>query len=287
MKPRALEDFGVNYRMSGSERNYELCPQGGHGDFKTYVNPETGQWYCFRCGRGGKVQTINSPSSLRKRLFARDRGAVEFPPVELPLGADIHPDRAQRLRTKYNLWEPSQYLLTTGVQYDTVMIPYADKSGEIIYYTQRYRVPAPGCSKYYSMPGPKPLYVPEYVRKWHKPREIWRGGGANGVDWTEYLTDVVLVEGPFDAMSLHDRLRVFAVAMGGKTLAEHQLHQLKEINPARISIMLDREADALNKAIKLKRMLAGKLPKVPVKVVMCPGSDPAASATEALEKVLS
>jgi hypothetical protein len=242
-----------------------------------YLAPDTGLWHCFLCGCSGKVKTFNDANALRDRLFGRAKvGGANFESVDMPDFEPLTKYCREWVRRSYQIDDPEKYLLVRGVckEYnDRVLIPYLSREGEIIYFSSRWGhdLPILG-SKYKSMPGKRPLYVPQYA--WSRQLE------RNDL--------IVLVEGAFDAMSIHSRLGLMAVALGGKALPKHLEHSWKAMvllmKAQRVCVLLDR--DAMKDALKLRHKLAGMLPQQHVYVRICPGSDPASTPTHLLREAL-
>lgn len=278
MKPRRLEDFHGPRKQSGQQWNFRDCPVCGSAAWKVYVNPETGKWICFAgiCGARGQVRTFTSAETLRDRLFTRGRGVVRFPAMDLPDHRPLGEAATKVVRLRYNVYAPHQYLLVEGLGdwEERILIPYAEKDGTIIYFSGRSVWSSGPLPKYKGAGGKHPLYIPQHVRK------------LDRLLMYDVKRSVVLVEGAFDAMSLHARLRVDAVALGGKTLAEHLVPHLKEyVDGRRIFIMLD--PDALSNALALKHKLDGLFPKSEVRILQLPGgTDPASAKAEVLGGVL-
>jgi hypothetical protein len=122
--------------------------------------------------------------------------------------------------------------------------------------------------KYLNADGPHPLYVPRWVRG----RKVPKGA------------DVVVVEGAFDAMKVDHCTDLPVVAIGGKSLPKYLLHDLLDLAPGRVRVMLD--ADALGASLKLSGQLAPFVDRVE-RVVLPSGSDPAALGADTLRGLLS
>lgn len=277
MRPKVLDDFTGDYKPSGEQRNYRRCPVCCGTGWKTYVNPVNGKWICFAggCKAAGRVRAGDAATSLRDRLFKRERGAREFLPIDLPETMPLNETWSKLVADKYNLTHPERYLLRTGMGElsGRVVIPYADRRGDFVFWNARCLtgIVQP---KYLAMSGPKPLYVPEYVYRKHS------------------CATMFIVEGPFDAMSLHDRTGYNAVALGGTSLSESQvpeLRRLAETGEARRSIRIVLDSAALGAAIALKHKLSGLLPQHDVQVRLLPAGvkDPAAATVEQLRGVLA
>ena len=275
MRPKTLDDFRGPHRMSGEQRNYKVCPVCGSTAYKVYVNPDEGTWICFAgaCGAKGRVSGTSTTMSLRKRLFTRDRGAHTFSPIDLPENLPLEEKNKEWLRSVYNLPEPDDYLLRLGVGElgGRIIIPYVGGDGSIIGWNAR--TICGESPKYKMMDGPKPLYIPNRVYK----------------RWINASSPTVIVEGAFDAMSVHARIGFAAVSLGGKTLAHHLVKEMVRYcnrggMKRDVRILLDR--DATTEAIKLMHVLRGKMPEHDIQVRMCPGKDPALTHEDDLRRVL-
>ena len=278
MRPKFLDDFVGEWRTSGEQRNYRVCPACKSTQWKTYVDPVSGKWICFSnaCKAVGRVRTADAASSLRDRLFKRERGVPEFLPIDLPETLPLTEEVARTIRLRYKLQNPERYLLRIGTEElsGRVVIPYADRKGDFIFWNARsidHDVFGP---KYMAMQGKKPLYVPDYVYR----------------NWCNADT-IVLVEGPFDAMSLHNRCGYRAAALGGTSISDAQFAELKRLVTVddahkRVRILLD--SAALSSAIALKHKLSGLLPEHDIQVRQLPAGvkDPAVASFEALNGLI-
>lgn len=276
MRPKFLDDFTGEYRPSGEQRNYRRCPVCGGTAYKLYVDPVSGRWICFAggCKAAGRVHVGDGVASLRERLFARKRGVPEFEPIEMPETNALTEQWSKMLCARYHLEHPERYLLRrgTGDLAGRIVIPYADRKGDFIFWNAR--TTCGETPKYLAMTGAKPLYVPDYVhRKWCEASRI------------------VLVEGPFDALSLHDRFSTRAVALGGTSISDAQFAELRRlvtVDGAHKAVRILLDSAALGEAIKLKRKLAGLLPQHDVQIRQLPAGvkDPAAASAAQLEGCL-
>lgn len=272
MLPRRIEDFPGNYRMSGEQRVYRVCPNPacGNSNWKVYLDPNSGRWICFVCKAAGHVETFTDVESLRDRLFNARKGSHEFQAIDLPENKPLSEPVERWVRASYQIDSPKAYLLVsgTGDLDGRVLIPYTDRRGTIVYWnarTRRDEVP-----KYKAMPGQHPLYVPQYVR----PKEMTPG------------SPLVLVEGAFDAMTLHSRLGLNAVGLGGKYLARGLEAELQYLAAKHTSVRIMLDRDALRSALALRHQLASLLHRHDVQVRTCPGDDPPETDTEALKETL-
>jgi len=265
MKPVRIEDFIGDHKSSGTQRNYRTCPMCANDKWKLYLDPSSGRWICFVCNASGKVQTYSDPSQLRKRLFTAKKGVLKFSPMDMPEFQPLSKETIAFIEQRWKVGTPEQFMLVRGAEQSVenrIVIPYLDNASNVIYWNARavpglYRAP-----KYLGAPGPHPLYVPE-----------WDRGRPAGIGPT------VVVEGAFDAMSVYSRTNYPCVALGGKVLPKHLEPHMKELlqDVAEVVVLLDREA--VKDALKLRHRLAGLLPKAKVRVVICPGDDPATTHT--------
>jgi len=268
VRPKTLDDFTGEWKQTGDQRTYRTCPVCKDSRWKTVVDPESGNWICFTgvCGAKGRVGAEGA-AGLRSRLFTRDRGVHTFSAIDLPECAPLPLFWVDWASDTYQVAQPENYLLQLGhgELEARIVIPYAGVDGSIIGWNARSTDGA--LPKYKMMAGPKPLYIPQLV-----------------CQKNVYPNTIFVVEGAFDAMSVHSRLLWNAVSLGGKTLASHLVpHFVKYVGRRDIRIVLDR--DATRDAIKLMHMLKGKLPSSDIQVRMCPAKDPAEATTEQLRSL--
>lgn len=276
MKPERIEDMPGHWRQAGTQRQYDTCPvHGASANWKVYLDPVTGVWHCFagHCGASGRVRTFDSPDVLRERLFGRaGGGGSNFEVVDLPDFEPLPDVDKEWLYRQYQLTDPERYLLVRGAydgDYESrVIIPYLNRTGEIVYFNSRSMLHWVK-PKYKAMQGQHPLYVPDYA-------------------WNKIVAKpVVVVEGAFDAMSIHNRLdSVYPVALGGKALPRHLELSMKVLAKRHVNIIVMLDRDAGKDALRLRNKLAGMLPRNRVSVVFCPGNDPASTPTHDLKEVL-
>ena len=262
-----MSDFTGTCKSSGEHLNFKVCPVCGHDEFKVYVHPVTGWWFCFagRHNRGGRIEVelpANERGAYLLELLKAEIPTVEWGEVELPLweplsksalrylcGRDIDEAYARRLG------------LVEWVDHYRVLVPYFGPSGELIFWTsRRYSKNIGEGPKYLAAPGTKPLYV------LHVESD-----------------QLVLVEGVFDAMAVN-RAGFAAVALHGKSLPRYLVKYLLTAaeNYAIISIMLD--TDALGAAFRARNQLLSQRA-----VNICaypPGRDPAEMQPDEIREIV-
>ena len=270
MNPQTLADFTGNYTMSGTQRNYEHCPVCGSDGKKLYVDPMTGMWFCFagQHHAGGEVDVGLddwSPGRDILDLMDPDTDELTWQETELPPWESLTPI-ARRYLSRRGLCK--QEMVTQGLvewtgQY-RVLFPYF-KGGELIFWTSRRYSKAVGEGpKYLSQPGIKPLYEP-----------ITKPPVSPGT--------LVLVEGVLDALAVN-RAGYKAVALGGKSLAAHNVENVLTLaeNCGIIAVLLD--GDALHAAMRLQDTLSSRT-QAHVGIWCC-DDDPGNMNVEELRKLL-
>jgi hypothetical protein len=265
MKPRSLDDFTGAFKVAGCELNYQCCPVCGSAGWNTYVNTQTGKWYCHssKHGGGGVVEAWVGGEHRGQeilRVLHRDPAVHEWSEVELPPFHELS-KAAKRylLKRGVPLAQAKRLGLVEWEGRDRILIPYF-RNGELIYWNSRAYSTHTFGPKYLAAPGKHPLYVV--------------GEGEQ----------VVIVEGAFDAMAVANTGRR-GVALGGKNLPQHLLADLrKHVENRGVLIALD--GDALGSALELRQAVleAGGLPVV---VPLPYGEDPASMTATKLEEVLS
>lgn len=231
MRPRSLADFKGSFRGSGEELNYQTCPMCGSANWKVYVNPLTGMWFCFAGAHqsGGRVRADDFTEAARQELFmllSQNLGATntqQWPEVELPRWMPLT-DAAQMYLRKRGVMASTWGALgiVEMCQSPRVLIPYRGPYGRTIYWTGRsYATWAADPPKYMSAPGKHPLFM---VPRW------------------EACTGAVVVEGPFDAIAVWQATGMTTIALGGKSLSKNVEIDLRSLVHENLYIMLDNDA---------------------------------------------
>jgi hypothetical protein len=269
MLPTSLSEFGGPSRESGDNIVFQICPVCGSNRWKTYVNPQTGGWYCHAPEHsGGGVVDVGIPTHERGAAIldqlCRANPAEKHAWVEVGLPA----------------WEPLsagavRYLARRGITPEhatrlglvemedrmRVVVPYFGPSGEIIYWNARSYSNMEEGPKYLAASGKHPLYI----------RPSWRPSDT-----------VVLVEGVFDAINVEKHTGLAVAAIGGKALPSYLYPDLLDMASDRIVVLLD--SDAFADALKLRQKLVTKRH---VEAVWLPvGLDPADLTGDELRELL-
>jgi DNA primase len=272
-----LRHYRVALRRSGKDQYRGRCPiHRGEGRDAFHANMARNVFHCFACGAGGtvldfvaamercslyeageKLKTITSafaqsrPTSNEKELVTESR-KVSLPLTFALRGIDCtHPYLAERgISKKTALTFGVGFYPGPGLMHRRLVIPIHNAAGELIAYcgrsvdqTQpRYRVP-PGFAK------------SEILFNSHRAAA------------TEE-SSVVIVEGFFDCMKVHQAGIQAVVALMGAVLYEPQcrplLHQFHQV-----ILMLDGDVAGRRAA----KIIAAKLrPRCPVHVVDLPVS---------------
>ena len=255
-RPQSLADFTSPCRPSGTQLNYKLCPVCGHDEWKVYVNPETGWWFCHagRHNAGGRIEIGLDPEHPGQDIL----DMLKPPPtvasdveVELPEYEDLS-DAALRYLKKRGIDWADASLMGMVEQADElrIIIPFF-KEGRIVYWAARSYTMMQGGPKYKNADMPRQLY---YLPAGHgKP------------------VPLVVVEGVFDSIRL--RQTGFAsVAIGGTTVPEHLQKELLTLAAGYGTICVMLDSTALDKALKLHSFLRERLPQK-IRVILYPPSD--------------
>lgn len=242
-KPRTLEDFRGVSRSSGGQINFRECPVCGSTEWKTYLNPENGKWYCHagRHGGGGQVQ-MGSASHVRTvqtDLLRQLAGPPEPEPwreIELPPWESLSTRACRYLagRGLSFLDAATKFGMVEWTDKHRILIPYFDHEGKLIFWnSRRYSDNLGTGPKYLTAPGRHPLYVP--AGKATVPR-------------------FVLVEGVFDAIAVRQHTPYQPIALGGKSLPHYLRKDLQKIverdrisiggGEPDVAILLDSDAHA-------------------------------------------
>jgi hypothetical protein len=230
-------DFVGPSKPSGTQVCYQHCPVCGASNWKTYMDPLTGKYFCFagQHSAGGIVDVgmqFNPMAALRDKLTNRE-AIVSWPPAEMP---DSYPfgHRARTYLEQRGL-DPDACAAYGWAEHRTeerILVPYPGPAGTWIYWNTRAY--ASGVTpKYSAMPGRHPLYV---LPRWHPSRRV------------------VLVEGVFDAMAVHQHAGLAAIALGGKSLPAYLRPDLLYLAADQILVALD--GDAIGAGLSLVRQLS-------------------------------
>lgn len=211
MYPRALSDFTGPSRESGTQIVYQYCPVCGSQSWKLYVNPVTGQWYCFaeQHGKGGKVGSVTpSSAALTQALQDLDRPQRgPWPEIELPPWKGLSATAMTYLVSRGVDLHTARWLgLCEAVDERRLLIPFYGVGRTIIYYQGRALDGSQ--PKYKGPPGARPLYV---LPSWKSTDVLW------------------IVEGVFDAILLWSALKQPVCALGGTSLSARNERDLRDL----------------------------------------------------------
>jgi hypothetical protein len=216
-------------RPSGDNLNFRHCPSCGAARWKTYMHPETGGWNSYCCGAKGYADVGVTKGQITN-ILERGQRAKEWDEVQLPEWEALSKS-ARRYLKRRGLDNPGKYGIVELKESTRILIPYRGLMGRIIYWTTRAYMDD-GQPKYIACPGRHPLYAVPDVR----PHD-----------------DVVVVEGVFDAIAVHEATGKAAVALGGKSLPAYLRADLSHLAPNKLTIMLD--GDAFADSLKLKQVI--------------------------------
>jgi len=250
------ESLSSDSRQHGDQINYQVCPECMDAKWHFYINTGTGGYKCFKCEAAGYLPvegTFNRPKP-REAVWEE----ISLPPNGPP-GAWARSYLLQRGigRTTFE-----QLGLREWTGQGRILIPYTNSEGAVIYWQAR---------DFTGRQEPRYLGAPDVRR----PLFIAPGDGR-----------IVLVEGVFDAVRVN-QVGPTAVAMGGKTLAEHMVKPLEHVVRAGSQVYVCLDGDALKNALELQCFVQAQLG---IDTIMaCPdfGEDPGSMPLEKLEGLFS
>lgn len=232
-----LRHYGVELRLSGKDQYRGCCPiHGGNGPDAFHVNLERNIFHCFACDAGGTVldfvaamercsvwdaarrlQTMSCSSepvrlATNGKELVTKRKRVSSPLKFTLTGIDSsHSYLAERGILKRTAIEFGVgFYAGPGLMHGRLVIPIHNADGELIAYCGR------------SVDGTQPRYrVPPTFPKSEILFNLHRA--ASGAD-----NSVVIVEGFFDCMKVHQAGIRSVVALMGSALYERQRQVLAE-----------------------------------------------------------
>ena len=263
----SLEQFTGLVRESGTQNNYQRCPICGDERWKVYADPNTGKWYCFAHQGGGQVDTPLSQetwaATVLDQLAGKDRRdqPIEWPERELPRWEPLGKKALKYLATRGIDAGLARRMGIVEMEYRLrVVLPYVGPTGGLIYWSARAYSPLEDGPKYLAASGKHPLFV---LPDW-QPKD-----------------EVVVVEGAFDAIAVHQHTGLPVAALGGKSLPMYLQPELLALCRERLTLVLD--SDALGAALKIKERLALRRQ---VRLVLLPDGEDPASMGEAIKELL-
>ncbi len=270
-RPRNLSEFAGPAKQSGDELNFKYCPVCESDAWKLYVNPHTGKWMCFSSehGSGGVVEIDDAGTEQGAELLRLldDHGARDHQAEQAALPEwSVCSRRAREYLHSRGLDDPliAKLGIVEMVHDPRVVVPFMER-GQVVYWVARKLPHEPG-PKYLACPGTKPLYVLRVPD----------------------CGSVAIVEGVFDAIRVY-QAGMSAVALGGKTISQYQMAELRRLLADRsiqtCAVMLDQ--DAFSAALDLASRLPMHSPNVDFKYVPISAKDPADMSVDALVSTLS
>ena len=268
-----LRHYQVKLRRSGKDQYRGCCPiHRGDGRDAFHVNLARNIFHCFACGAGGTVldfvaamdrcslfeaaqklmtgSSVPTTSTTDEKELVTERRRVSSPLNFKLTGIDCrHPYLAERGFTELTTREFGVGFYTgPGLMHRRLVIPIHNAGGQLIAYcgrsvdqTQpRYRVP-PAFAK------------SEILFNMHRA-----GAGKNG--------SVVVVEGFFDCMKVHQAGIRSVVALMGSVLYEPQRHALLS-RFSRVTLLLDGDQTGRKASLLISQRLR---PDCDVRVISLP-----------------
>jgi DNA primase len=270
-----LRHYQVELRQSGKDQYRGGCPiHRGDGCAAFHVNLARNVFHCFACGAGGTVldfvaamegcslfdaaqrlQSMMSPSpplasTPKKKELVTERRNVSSPLNFKLTGIDcVHPYLAERGITEKTAVEFGVgFYAGPGLMHGRLVIPIHNADGELVAYCGR------------SVDQTQPRYrVPPAFAKSEILYNMHRAASAGD-------NSVVVVEGFFDCMKVHQAGVRSVVGLMGSALYESQRHALLE-GFRDVTLLLDGDATGR----KANDVIAQKLrPHCYVRVVLLP-----------------
>ncbi len=290
-----LEGKGFTAREAeGGSELVIACPLCFSESQKLYINAATGLWTCFKCGEKGHLhslliriceKTVTEAFELERELLGgtklRKRPLVsrpappsevqlpkEFIPLDVgaPAGQQYFMNRKVNIATALSVG--AGYCLT-GLYAWRVIVPVVTQRA-LRTFVARSWVPT----------EPKKVLMPKGSQA-ERALFGYDRLAENGVCWT----DLILVEGVFDAMAMWRYGFRETIATLGAHLTDIQRALVKRLRPERVVLLRDGDAAGREAAIKDARELAYDL--LPVSIALLPdGTDPASASREDIRKAL-
>jgi hypothetical protein len=274
VKPTSLREFTGPSKPSGTQIQFKFCPVCGGDQWKTFVDPDTGKWICFRgsCGARGQVEIglDAEPKAAGQDILDtleqsfRKAGLVqEWEEIDLPPWHELTFPARKYLRKRGIDDDMADGLgLVEWEDKSRILIPFFDRAGSLIYWnSRRYSDQLGEGPKYLTAPGKHPLYTQR---------------GSLGKD------EVVVVEGVFDAFAVL-RAGWDVVAMGGKSLPSYLVKDLLTFAAGR-GMIIGLDSDALDASLRLRSQLSDR---AEVRIVTPPhGLDPGDMIPGKIEEML-
>jgi hypothetical protein len=244
-----------------------FCPRPGCIDKSGHVDVFLDRrfYVCYKCGKGGPI-IIDVPAYENvNKSTTGDQVKLDVDGVRRDFSEQIHPgDRYWKyltgrgfLRDEINRMDPRK-----GNDPGRVYFPIRNLRGEVTYVTGRSILPNPRMKWWFPTGTPG------------KSNNLW------GIHLMENRADeMILTEGVFDAVWGKNRLAIF-----GKSASVAQINLMATLNPKRIIIALDFDAEMA--ALKLGNWIAMNL-SVPIfKSKLPKGSDPCDLGIEGQDVIL-
>jgi DNA primase len=271
-----LRHYRVDLRRSGKDQYRGCCPiHRGDGHDSFHANMARNVFHCFACGAGGtvldfvaamercslyeaaerlKTMTISlgpSRSAANRKKLVTERRRVSLPLAFSLRGIDCaHPYLAERgISIETALTFGVGFYAGPGLMHRRLVIPIHNVAGELIAYCGR------------SVDQTQPRYrVPPGFAKSDVLFNLHRAAATEE-------TSVIVVEGFFDCMKVHQAGIPAVVALMGAVLYEPQCRALLG-RFRHVNLMLDGDIAGQTAA----KSIAAKLrPRCPVRVVELPG----------------
>lgn len=202
------------------------CPYCNEGSYKCYINTKLGLFYCFHCGKGGKLQWEDIEDLNRlvlKETEERQQEIINWKENFLPINKCSSVIK--------------NYLISRIGEEKAYKFPFGEI--RIKDYLGRLAIPIDNFS-YFQARSIKKEY-PKYLNPFNnmgikkKSEVIW------GLEYLNFLLPVTICEGVFSAIAIP--LSYQGIAILGKFLSNIQLERIKNLPNKKIIVCLDAGAE--------------------------------------------
>lgn len=258
----------------GAVTRYRDCPVCGAGAWELCVDHKAGVWMCHagRHSGGGKL----TGHGVVPCHLSRITNAVEFKPLPDDVYARTGTLMQAALRYLRSRGLSPNIITKSGIRewyvsigHDRLKarrlwIPYLVDGVPAYYSTRTYQEGEICAPKYMHMVGKKPLYVLEGSKE-----------------------KLVIVEGVFDALAVHDATGYTAVALSGKTLPAHLMRWMLELIGTHEKTAIFLDSDAIEAAYGLAIELQHVIEAGVYTGFLKPGQDPGSISHELIREILA
>jgi DNA primase len=230
-----LRHLELDFNDDRNEEIKIICPFHDDSKPSLSINRETGKWHCFGCKRGGSLYRLarllgkNLPSNVETDDYFKG----EEEPIPL-ITASVSSDCVLLSSLKAN--HPARIYMaqTRGFKLSTIklyQLMYRPKNGTIVF-------------PLFSLDGDQITYQERYVKEkgWLNPPRGYEPTTQTffGLSQVKNWQTILLVEGPFDVMRLHE-WNYQSLSLQGTHFSDAQAKIIKEVNPHKLLWCMDND----------------------------------------------